>query len=178
MKYLILILLFNVSCSSLKSSQVYSGLVGTLLGGFIGMEIGKKTSPNTQSQGLNKKIGGLSGAAVGLLAGYALGGIMFKSDPENFQGPDITLGNKENKKSGLIDPNNFKGLDLSSLSISKNPNIYKVPVSNTLPDSMKGSVYKQLVIEHKIPSQVLKRADGTTIILNEATAIEHRYLEN
>ena len=172
MKYILLILLLS-SCGSLTKRKLYAGLAGSLIGSFVGSEIAKETSPNAESEKINKLMGLGLGGVAGYFAGSFLAESTFKEDPRHFQGPDLILPKEE--KSKQIELND--GLSLSDLTI--NPiNAYEVPITKDLPENLKDKVYKQIVIEHKIPTQTIKKEDGSTVILQETTALEHRYLMN
>jgi hypothetical protein len=88
-----------VSCSTALKSSVYSGIIGSTICGVTGYALGKKTSPNIQSEKTNQLIGGLGGAvACGLIGAY-LGNKFYKDDPENFKGEEIIIPERRSIKS-------------------------------------------------------------------------------
>ena len=177
-KFLLIILLLNSSCSTLKSSRFWGRVGGTVLLGSLGYAIGKESSPNKESEKVNSYIGITLGAGVGAFAGDALAKYFYKEDPLNFEDKEIIIDKKVIAPQELI---NNSELSLNDLGIFTEKSIYKVyktPVTSKIPKSLKKKINSQIVLKYKLKPRKIKLKDGRVIHFLGGEALEHRYIEN
>lgn len=158
-KVILLILLGSLaSCSTLKKSVFYGGLVG----GGIGVAGGAALSPNPESRNPNMAVWG----SVGALIGAGLGYFFFQEDPENHELPSMIIPKREGEYKTGRDQKFEK-----DIVIPKDSKKYKVE-TGPLPEHLKGKVKKPFIIEHIIPERVEALENGKSITVEQHKAWE------
>lgn len=169
------LLIFNLGCSTLGKSKVYTSLASSAVCGVLGGYIGKESSPNKASEGFNKVIGLTTGATLCGIGGYFLGEMLYKSDPKNFEYPPIEIEEKKKQTPAQeFIENDFGHLNLSDLSIEKNDQAI-TPLIEGLPEELKKKIDKQRIIKYRIKPQAIKTKDGKVLYFSGGEAIEHVY---
>lgn len=158
-------------CSTLRGSIT----AGSLIGGSLGTAGGAIFSPNKNSTPGNALVFGALGAGAGAFIAH----YFFTNDPENrdlkqMMVPELAPINKKGEESPLFDFNpelkNIKP-DLSFKPVKK----YEVPIE-ALPESLKGKVKKQYLLEYEAESKTIQY-EGKTIEVGPFKAYEHVYEE-
>lgn len=144
------------------SSLKKSLVYGGLSGGAIGAVAGSSLSPDAYSRAPNAFIWG----GLGLVTGAALGYFFFKEDPENRDLPQMIL--RENKKMDRSE--DYTGPVIIPTSALK----YKVQDTD-LPPSLKSKIPKPSIIELTIPERIQKLENGRTLVIEEHKATEVIY---
>ena len=170
----ILILVLLSSCSTQRKSEIYGAISGGLICGVLGASLGKELSPNIESEGVNKLIGGASGASLCSTGGFFLGRALYKSDPRNQEMKPIeikAIGNTSKQEMLNVGLNEVDFNDLKKM-----PNeALETPFIKTLPKELKAKIQKQKIIKYKIEPQTIKTKDGRTLYFSGGEAIEHKY---
>ncbi len=150
MKYLLPIIFFLSSCSSLKKTVVYSSLAGSIVGAAGGMAL----SPDEESRGANAAVFGLIGAGVAALTGYA----MYKEDPRNSKlKPMLDMKNE--------DPNTVDlGLDGINIEANLKPSEKFLSPKIKLPKKLEGKVKKQYLIKYEAKERYINKGSKTYYI--------------
>lgn len=152
------LLVVTVSCSTLKKSVFYGGLVGA----GLGVAGGAALSPNPESRNPNMAVWG----SVGALIGAGLGYFFFQDDPENRELPSMILPGRENHLSqGKQDK--FE----RDIVIPRDSKKYEVE-TGPLPDHLKDKVKKPYIIEHTIPERIETLQNGKSITVEQHKAWE------
>lgn len=154
---LILLLTFNISCSSLKKSVVWGGVSGASIGAVAGSAF----SPDKYSRTGNSLIFG----GLGALIGAGLGWMFFKDDPENRDLPSMIL------ERGRDNQEEYK--EVGTKIIPKESKIFKVQ-NLDLPLDLKRRVEAPTVIEHIIPERE-EKTGSKSLIIQEHKAWEVLY---
>lgn len=171
---IILILLLLTSCSTQRKSETYGAIAGGLACGALGMSLGSEFAPNEESQGVNKLIGGASGATLCSTGGFFLGRALYKSDPRNQEMKPIEI--KPMNTGGKQEMLNVGLNDIDFNELRKMPNEALVtPFIKSLPKELQSKVHKQKIIKYKIEPQTIKTKDGRTLYFSGGEAIEHKY---
>ncbi len=171
-KLLVISCLISLSgCSTLRGSLT----AGSIIGGSLGAAGGVIFSPDKSSVPGNALIFGALGAGAGAMIAH----YFFTNDPENrdlkqMMVPELAPINKKGEESPLFDFNpelkNIKP-DLSFKPVKK----YEVPIE-ALPESLKGKVKKQYLLEYEAESKTIQY-EGKTIEVGPFKAYEHVYEE-
>ena len=158
---ILLIILFLSSCSSLKSTLVYSSLSGAMAGGATGYML----SPDKESNVLNVGIGALIGAGLSAFVGY----LLFEDDPRNKKLKPMMLDEKN------LNPN-MLGLDFGGIKIEANlikKGKFTGPVTK-LPKELEGKIKKQFVIKYQSTERYINKGNKTYYIPS-FQIFEHAY---
>ena len=158
------LLLFTVSCSTMKKSVFYGGLSGFSLG-LVGST---SLSPNKESIAPNIAVWGSLGALVGATLGY----LFFMDDPENKELPSMMSinGTQKNKAESNAPMNKIEAVTITPTDSKK----YKLE-SGPLPEHLKGKVQTPFIIEHDIPERVEHLENGKAITVEQHKAWEVDY---
>lgn len=167
------------SCSTAGRSRVYGAIAGSLIAGYLGMELGRELSPNKDSERGNKIMGLATGTITGGMTGYYLGNMFYEDDPQNHEDPPLKFDRsleppqQEELKSGS------EIINLSDLAISRSSlkAVYEASVIKGVPKELEESVSKQRILRHVINPHVFKTNDGRTFYFKGGEAIEHQYVQ-
>ncbi len=173
MSYFIIISLSS-SCSTLSKSKTYGAITGTLICGVLGASLGKELSPNKESKGFNKLLGGVSGAGLCGVGGYFLVAHLYKSDPRNMEDVPIDFNKKQVSPRQETLSEDYENINFSDLSLEQDYQ-NQIPIIKQLPDSLRDKVKRQKLIHYQVKPQTIITKDGRTLYFSGGEAIEHRY---
>lgn len=155
---LLISLFLCTSCSSIDKSMIYSGLAGSIMGGFAGRYL----SPDRESDKFNIILGATIGGAVG----GGVGAYFFKQDPDN------------RSMKTMLAPVNDKSTSRENFEIGSpiSEKFYTVtPDTSTIPDHLKDKIKKQIIVEKIMPERIINGEGGKTTLIPETKVIEINY---
>lgn len=157
--------LLIIALSSSCSSLNSTLVYGGLSGAAVGAVAGHTLSPDKESDTFNALLWG----SVGGLVGSGLAYLLRADDPDNQEMKQMIRPDKSNESFTPL-KEDF-GFQLIRPSESKS---YVVP-NESMPDRLKGKVKKQVITEHIVQERVEKKDGGKTIVYPETKVYEYDY---
>ena len=167
------VLLIGTSCSTLNRAKVVGAISGAVISGTLGVLIAKETSPNRQSDGVNKVIGGGVGAILGAWGGVKTAEYFWGEDPENQELSQMILKNRESDNSikNIQKHEGFYGTPSKAV-------IYTVEHSNEIPEHLKELLKKQVLTEYVVDEEVYEIEEGQTMVRPAHTVYKYSLEES
>lgn len=167
MKTYLLLIIFTItsSCSSFDQSSKSSFVYGGLGGAVVGASAGYALSPNKESDAFNSVVWGVVGSFIGAGIGYLLSA----DDPDNQEMKQMIR--KEKFREELEPLNDDFGFKLIVPTKSES----FVAPDQLLPERLKGKIKKQIITEHILMERIEKKENGKTLIYPETKVYEYDF---
>jgi uncharacterized membrane protein YeaQ/YmgE (transglycosylase-associated protein family) len=159
-------LIFSLSLMLTSCSSMNSTLIyGGVSGAAVGGIAGNTLSPNKESDVFNTALWGVVGAFIGSGIAY----LLRADDPDNQEMKQMIRRDMPPQEPlKLSDDFGFKVIKASE------SNSYIIP-DQTLPERLKGLVKKQIITEHIVNERIEKKEGGKTVIYPETKVYEYDY---